>query len=390
MEKLTLLEVNKPEKIKETLNELINYRNTAGELPEITAEKLGLGNVDNTHDLDKPLSTAQKTYIDNENLKYVKLKSSFIQKIDGDIAIGEDKTLYIERGDETFQEALSIANLHGYETFNVGSLNVPLKLQHSKVDINGTIVSENPKIDITDETGTVTQEKLAFIRDVDNKISKNVLANAETTNGVVTSVAGEYLTDTSVDEMGIRISVRNISTGELISETLIPLKLASLLSRGLMSKEDVAALNDLVAKVAAMEGKTSRYIYTDTKSPTANEIDTFVQSLGHTSPYSGIAVVVDKTYHIWHYYDNDNIGWKDDGSDTVSQATNTSLGIVLGSNQDGKVYVESDGTMSLIGYDSILSDIKSLQDTSTTRNEVESMINEAIGQSITTALGGDY
>ena len=385
MENLSLIDVNKPEKIKSTLKELINYKNNAAEIPNITKETLGLGNVDNTRDADKPLSAAQQTYIDNENTKDVKLQSDTIQEIDSDIALGESKTMFIKRGNGTRQEIVNITNEDGYEYLNLGGAGIPLKLKHNKVDINGTIVSKNPKVSVTDENGAITEEEITFKSDIVNKINKDVFKGAESENGVVTSVAGEYLTDTSVDEMGIRISVRNIGTGELISETLIPLKLASLLSRGLMSKEDVAALNDLVTKVAAMEGKTSRYIYTASKSPTASEIDVFVQSLGHTAPYSGIAVVVDKTYHIWHYYENSS-SWKDDGSDTVTQATNTTLGIVLGSTADGKITIETDGTMSLVGYDALLSKVNSLQDTATTRDEVQTMIDEAIGS----AIGGSY
>lgn len=390
MENLSLIDVNKPEKLKAVLNELVNYKNSAQEIPEITAEKLGLGNVDNTRDIDKPLSTAQKEYVDKESEKNVKLKSENLQKIDSDIMLGAGKSLLVERGDDTRQEAVNITNDNGYEHLNVGSASVPLRLKHSTSDINGTNVSKNPKVQVVDKNGTATEEEVAFVSDIndsaESKIDKDVLSGAETANGVVTAVSENYVSDTHVDEMGLRISVRNVSTGALISETIIPFKLASVISRGLMSKEDVATLNSLVTKVASMDGRTSRYIYVDSKNPTAEEIDAFVRSYGNEAPYAGIAVVVDKTYHIWHYYENDDIGWKDDGSDTVTQATNTTFGIVLGSTVDGKIFVESDGTMSLVGYDALLSKVNSLQDTSTTRDEVQTMIDNAIGN----AIGGSY
>jgi hypothetical protein len=36
-------------------------------------------------------------------------------------------------------------------------------------------------------------------------------------------------------------------------------------------------------------------------------------------------------------------------------------GIVQGENTNGKIFVENDGTMSLVGYDAITTDITNLQ-----------------------------
>ena len=374
MENLSLIDVNKPEKLKSTLNELINYKNNAQEISEITAEKIGLGNVDNTKDIDKPLSRAQETYIDNENAKDVKLQSDVIQEIDSDIMLGKNNSAYIKRSNNTRQEVFNITNIDGQEYMNIGSVNVPLRLNHSKVDINNTVNSLNPSIRITDENGSIIDEHIAFVSDTTKKIDKSILINAETENGIVTAVNGNFISEAQVDEMGLHISVRNITNGELISKTIIPFKLASLISRGLMSKEDVATLNNLVAKVASMEGRTSRYIYTDSQNPTSDDIDAFARSYGNHVPYSGVAIVVDKTYHIWHYYENDDIGWRDDGSDTVTQATNTSFGTVIGSTINGKISIETDGSMSLVGYDSLISSITNLQNNSATKSDIQNAI----------------
>ena len=193
-----------------------------------------------------------------------------------------------------------------------------------------------------------------------DKVDKSVMGTSETANGVVSSVTGDSYTDTDVDEMALHIKLRSIQDGSLLSDTAIPLKLASSISRGLMPKESVATLSDLVTRVASLEGKATRYIYTGT-NPTANAIDAFVRAQGQTPPYEGVAVVVSQNYHVWHYYENDNIGWKDDGSDTVTQATNTSLGIVIGSTENGKIYVESNGSMSLVGFDGITGRLTSLE-----------------------------
>ena len=58
MEKLSLIDVNKPQKVKEALNEVIDFKEN------LSAKSLGLGNVDNTSDLDKPISNKQQAVLD--------------------------------------------------------------------------------------------------------------------------------------------------------------------------------------------------------------------------------------------------------------------------------------------------------------------------------------
>lgn len=372
IENVTLLEVNKPERLKQTLNELIDNANSQEEYTQPTKESIGLGNVDNTSDLDKPVSTAQATAIANAKAECVKLASATKQVINSDIQIVDGKKITLTRGNNTEQDVATITNSGGYENMNIGSQNIPLKLLHSKKDVNETVVPANPKVSIKDENGTVSEETIAFLSDV---VRKNVLASAETANGVVSAVDGQYFTDVNTDSMSLHVVVRSVVDGSKLSDTVIPLKVASAISRGLMSKEQVASLNDCLSRISNLEGKAARYLYTDKASPTAQEIDDFVNNLGGTSPYTGISVVVADTLHIWNYYQNDNIGWRDDGCDTVQKATNSSLGIVIGSNTDGKIYIETDGSMSVVGFDTLSGKVTSLENTSVTGVTVESGTN---------------
>lgn len=127
-------------------------------------------------------------------------------------------------------------------------------------------------------------------------------------------------------------------------------QLASDSQAGMMSMADYKQIRKNTERIEALEGKTTRLLYNVKTNPTADEINTFVTGLGYTAPFEGIAVVVDQTFHIWHYYENDNIGWKDDGADTVNQFTNTTLGTIKGAEVDGKVYAETDGTGSVYGW----------------------------------------
>lgn len=111
-----------------------------------------------------------------------------------------------------------------------------------------------------------------------------------------------------------------------------------------------AGLKETNERVDRLEGKTTRLLYTEKTNPNASEIDAFVDGLGYTSPYEGIAVVISGTYHIWHYYENDGIGWRDDGLDTITPFTNSVAGSILGSADDGKISANNDGTGSVNGW----------------------------------------
>lgn len=160
-------------------------------------------------------------------------------------------------------------------------------------------------------------------------------------------------TEVSGDNININIKYVNLNNNNEQNITK-PLPPVTNTTPGLMTSEDLNALNTLKSKVENLEGKTTRLLYTESTNPTKEEINNFVIGLGYTSPFEGIAVVIAQTYHIWHYYSNDNIGWKDDGQDTVSIFTNDIAGIIKGSREtEGKVYAESDGTGSVYGWNAL-------------------------------------
>lgn len=151
----------------------------------------------------------------------------------------------------------------------------------------------------------------------------------------------------------------NIKTGATGVEEA-PLPVANTQQAGVMTAETVQAIMDLTAQVATLSGQNARLSYTAGATPTAAEVEAFVISKGYTDPtrWEYVAVVVRASKHVWRYYTG--TGWQDDGIDTVGQATEYILGVVLGSSADGKIYVEADGTMSLNGYDAIMSELANL------------------------------
>jgi len=185
---------------------------------------------------------------------------------------------------------------------------------------------------------------------VDTKVSElSTIIEGKLNQDVVTDSQSAIVGDT----LQVTQSKKNLSTGATSSDTQT-IAAATQTQAGIMTAADVKALSDLKSKVENLEGKTTRLLYTDKTDPTATEINTFVTGLGYTSPFEGIAVVVKDTYHIWHYYSNDNIGWRDDGLDTTSNFTNEIAGIIKGAGEvEGKVYAETDGTGSVYGWDAL-------------------------------------
>ena len=199
------------------------------------------------------------------------------------------------------------------------------------------------------------------------RLSQGAWIEVLNTEGVITEdkLKVDVLNNASIrtenDAMYLDLNKINLDT-KVTGTIPVLLTLADSTKSGIMSKSDYSTLHSLVTRVNTLEGKTTRLLYTDGGNPTAEEIKTFVEGEGYTSPFSGIAVVVAGTYHVWHYYENDNIGWRDDGVDTVNTFTNTAPGMIKGTATDGKVFAETDGTGSVYGWDNLLTRVSEAED----------------------------
>lgn len=179
---------------------------------------------------------------------------------------------------------------------------------------------------------------------------------------------------------------KNLNSGTTSTRQEI-MQLANNQNAGLMSPSDVQQIANLTSRVENIEGQTTRLIYTDSQNPTQQDIgdfvDDYLETKGITNPqpedYTGIAVVVQGTYHIWHYYSNDNIGWRDDGQDTVSQFSQQVAGIIKGKNADGFVYAENDGTGSVKGWSELKNRVSTLETDSATKTELTNAVSTLNG-----------
>lgn len=128
---------------------------------------------------------------------------------------------------------------------------------------------------------------------------------------------------------------------------------------GIMSASVYAAMEDVIAnntsRISVLEQSALTYDISGLVSadPTNAEISAaFHQKYPNIPIQPGIRVADYNNAHFWQYGNN---MWILLTQINIQTATNDSLGIVKGSDTDGKVFVETDGSMSLKGYDALVS-----------------------------------
>lgn len=128
---------------------------------------------------------------------------------------------------------------------------------------------------------------------------------------------------------------------------------------GIMSASVYAAMEDVIAnntsRISVLEQSALTYDISGLVSadPTNAEISAaFQQKYPNIPIQPGIRVADYNNAHFWQYGNN---MWILLTQVNIQTATNDSLGIVKGSNTDGKIFVETDGSMSLKGYDALVS-----------------------------------
>lgn len=128
---------------------------------------------------------------------------------------------------------------------------------------------------------------------------------------------------------------------------------------GIMSASVYAAMEDVIAnntsRISVLEQSALTYDISGLVSadPTNAEISAaFHQKYPNIPIQPGIRVADYNNAHFWQYGNN---MWILLTQINIQTATNESLGIVKGSDTDGKIFVETDGSMSLKGYDALVS-----------------------------------
>lgn len=318
---------------------------------QVTKAQVGLGNVANTGDSATPtqngtqkfttggaytLKQNLETSISNEITRATTKENEISTNLSNETTRATNKENSLETAitNETSARQQDVSNLQSEDT------RIETKLDN----------------EITRSTNKDT-ELTTSITSINNKI--NVDVHIETNQDEI-SYNGDTVTKTSY--------YQNLYTGAQNEKEEV-IHLANSTNAGMMSPTDYQQIRNNTSRIENIEGQTTRLIYTDSQNPTQQDIQDFVddyltdKGVSPITPedYTGIAVVVQGTYHIWHYYSNDNIGWRDDGQDTVSQFTNEVAGIIKGSQTDGFVYAESNGTGSVFGWSQLKTRVTNLE-----------------------------
>lgn len=215
--------------------------------------------------------------------------------------------------------------------------------------------------------GEYVQQFEPGINDANNTANSALVQSQEALDQAknATAIANEALGQSRASVIELINSV-NASTVTLIgnkndgSQTTTNLPVASELQAGVMNTATYVNLKDLNSRVTSLESNTTTYIVVlPNDTPTQVEILNAYRTaypLAPNPPLDGTTVIdVDKQL-FYRYVKNGDIWIKTSGFN-VTPFTNENAGIIKGSTTPGQVQAETDGTGSLVGYDTLVSNI---------------------------------
>ena len=285
--------------------------------------------------------------------------------------------LEIERVDQTAIDAKTTANNTEAHLGSIeGKVNEAIAVvpqvqtnteniaQHeSRINANTTDINKN-KIDIQEQgkdiaaLKTKTNDNAAAIEALENEVGP------ETVAGTIQYRLKDIDTKlpTAIKEVEIIANASTVThkathiSGTAESDAL---PVVSREQAGIMSASVYAAMEDVIAnntsRISVLEQSAPTYDISGLvgPNPTNAEISAaFQQKYPNVPIQSGLRAADYDNAHFWQYGKNT---WIMLTQIDVQMATNQSLGIVKGSSTDGKVFIETDGSMSLKGYDTLVS-----------------------------------
>ena len=222
---------------------------------------------------------------------------------------------------------------------------------------------------------TVAQNKIeceAKADDVSARLANETQARKDADDESVKKVVVPSVVSTvtplfSESRVAINVTKKDTGTGAL-SDSIVALPVASEEQHGVMPREMVVELSRLGAKVSALEGESVQTyaLHLGVDPLTQEEYQLAWEqaagvSAGSVPPNGTKLVNLDDNTEVQYFSTNQPTPWVVRGASTVPLATNISSGVVKGEPATkGKIAVEADGTMSMVGYDELASDVSSV------------------------------
>lgn len=242
----------------------------------------------------------------------------------------------------------------------------------------------------TNEDGALTQkfasEKLQALENKDTSIENRLtqvesdIEGIEDIEGDISDIQGDITTlqgyaaktvqfDTKISTTGTDSTVTLIkTTGALnastTTDTNLPLPVASKTQAGVINPSTYETIYDTADTLEAIEGAAVAVTGMAATADQAAVTAAWKQASGKDTLVNGAKVLDVTNGKTWTYYSNTSTWYAQDNTNPtieINAFTNEAAGTILGSDTDGKVYAESDGTGSVKGWDTVKSDISTAQ-----------------------------
>lgn len=210
------------------------------------------------------------------------------------------------------------------------------------------IAADNTKVDKVDGKGLSTNDYTDEAAATVSNLNRGLV-----TGGVVSS---------NVSTAIITNSKYNPATSEATTEVL-SLPVASTTSAGVINAATYSQISNLGDQInAILNGAVS--ISGLSANPTQSELTTaWETATSITGVINGAKINDSDNQKVWTYYSNTQTWYPatNTAQVTISTWTNSSEGTVLGSNSDGQIFAESDGTGSVNGWDALKGRVSTLE-----------------------------
>lgn len=217
------------------------------------------------------------------------------------------------------------------------------------------------KDEVESVTGTAEDAK-AVADDALSKVgSAETLAQqaSDKADSAVASVQGSVASGSIVVD-AVSAKLRLVDVSGQSKDSVIPIASAS--QTGMMNAQTYAGITNLDARVSALEGKnTTVYVTFPNTDPDQSTITSVFTTKAGRTPVAG-DYAVDIAKNLTYGYDGTT--WTKVGSDVnVPQFSLDTPGLIKGSDEDGTVFAEADGTGSVKGWDELKLSVEGKQNT---------------------------
>ena len=267
-----------------------------------------------------------------------------------------DTEAYLNTINGKVNEAIAVIPQVQTNTEAIAAHDAELTDHDARINTN-TIVNDQQNTDIA-ALKTKTNDNAAAIETIENEIGPETVAG--TIQYRLKDIDTKLPTAIKEVEMIANAStVTHKSTHISGTAESDALPVVSREQAGIMSASVYSAMEDVIAnntsRISVLEQSAPTYDISGLvgPNPTNAEISAaFQQKYPNVPIQSGLRAADYDNAHFWQYGKNT---WIILTQIDVQVATNQSLGIVKGSDTNGKIFVETDGSMSLKGYDALVS-----------------------------------